>query len=329
MDAKKPTITIISPAFNEEEVLPHFYREISQVLESLEDHYAFEILFVDDGSRDGTLQYLRQLARSDSRVRYLSLSRNFGHQAAFTAGLEHATGDAVILMDSDLQHPPALLPTLLERWEEGHEVVVTLREGKRPGLFRNLATKAFLGLMRRLSSMPMRQRMADYCLLSRRALDSLLRLRESHRYLRGMVQWLGYSVAEVPYQPRDRKAGQTKFSMFRLLAYSLDAVVSFSRVPLRLAFIMGLIYMFIGLGVLAGGIVGAFIPSWEISGWTIALLSSIHLVGGTILCSLGLVGEYIGRIFEQVKGRPIYLIQETEEAVVSAETGTRRRSVVA
>src|SRR5262249_35235455 len=154
MDAKKPTITIISPAFNEEEVLPHFYREISQVLESLEDHYSFEILFVDDGSRDGTLQYLRQLARSDSRVRYLSLSRNFGHQAAFTAGLEHATGDAVILMDSDLQPPPALLPTLLERWEQGHDVVVTLREGKRPGLLRNLATKAFLGLMRRLSSMP-------------------------------------------------------------------------------------------------------------------------------------------------------------------------------
>jgi polyisoprenyl-phosphate glycosyltransferase len=315
MKPDKPKVTIIAPALNEEEVLPHFHRELGEVLASLEGQYEFEILYVDDGSSDGTLQLLREWARRDGRVRYLSLSRNFGHQAAFTAGLEHAQGSAVILMDADLQHPPTLLPMLLARWREGHDLVVTMHSKRRKGIFRNLATNCFLRLMSRFSQERLRERMCDFCLLSRRAVDSLVRMRESHRYLRGLVQWLGYSTAEVWFEPPARRAGQTKFNLVRLLTFSLDAIVSFSRVPLRLSFALGMIFLIFGVGVLARGLLGLLIPGWEINAGLVLLLTSIHIVGGSVLCGVGIVGEYVGRIFEQVKGRPIYLLKETEEAV--------------
>lgn len=324
---KKPLISIVSPAFNEEEVLPHFYAEVRAILDTLADHYDFELIFVDDGSSDNTLKVLRELANRDCQVGYLSLSRNFGHQAAYSAGLEHVSGDAVIMMDSDLQHPPALLPQLLQQWQGGHDVVVTLREGKRPGVFRNLATKTFLTLIRRVSSLRMRENMADYCLLSRRALDSLLRLRETHRYLRGMIQWLGYPVAEINFVPRDRQAGHTKFTMFLLLGYGLDSLISFTRAPLRLAYPLGFFFLLLGLILLGRGLLGGIVPGWETNFWFIWLLASVHLVGGSILIAMGLLGEYVGRIFEQVKSRPPYLLKESNSS--TAELQKHQRSTAA
>ncbi len=319
MDVKKPRVSIVAPAFNEEEVLPHFHRELCRVLATLKQDYDFEIIYVDDGSSDDTLSLMRGWAVVDPRVRYLSLSRNFGHQAAFTAGLEHARGDAIVLMDADLQHPPSLLPALLKRWQGGNDLVVTLRQSRRAGLFRNLASRCFVALLRRLSSQPMRRHMLDYCLMSRRVADSLLRLRETHRYLRGMLQWLGFPMAEVIFDPPPRAAGTTRFTLSRLLSFSLDAIASSSRIPLRLTFVLGLIFLLAGVGSVLRGVLGAVIPGWEVNGWLIALLASIHFVGGSILCALGILGEYVGRTFEQVKGRPIYLVKETENALADIE----------
>ncbi len=328
MNAKKPRVSIIAPAFNEEEVLPHFHRELCNVLAALEDRYEFEIVYVDDGSTDHTLELMRHWAIRDPRVRYLSLSRNFGHQAAFTAGLEHARGDAIVLMDSDLQHPPALLPTLLQRWQEGHDLVITMRRSRRAGFFRNLASRCFVGLLRRLSSQPMRPHMLDYCLLTRRTADSLLRLRESHRYLRGMLQWMGFPTAEVAFDPPPRVAGTTRFTLTRLLSFSLDAIASSSRIPLRLTFLLGLLFLLVGVGAMLRGVLGMLVPGWEVNGWPLALLASVHLVGGSILCALGILGEYVGRTFEQVKGRPIYLVKETEKAVADIEAPRLRTSTL-
>jgi dolichol-phosphate mannosyltransferase len=315
MATNRPQVSIIIPAFNEEEVLPQFHRELCRVLDELTDEHDFEIVYVDDGSSDRTLGLMRHWAMRDLRVRYLSLSRNFGHQAAFAAGLQHAHGEAVVMMDCDLQHPPALLPTLLDRWQEGHDLVITLRKSRRAGAVRNLASRFFVGLLRRMSCQPMRPEMLDYCLLSRRAADSLLRLRESHRYLRGMLQWLGYSTAEVAFDPPPRAAGTSRFTFGRLLSFSLDAITSSSRLPLHLAFVVGMVFLLIGIGTVLRGVLGYIVPGWEVNGWMIALLASVHIVGGSILCGLGIIGEYIGRTFEQVKGRPIYLIKETEKAL--------------
>jgi hypothetical protein len=215
-------------------------------------------------------------------------------------------------MDADLQHPPALIPELLHCWQEGRDLVITLREGRRPGGLASLASSCFARLMRRLSPLPLRQRMSDFTLLSRRVVDELLRLRETHRYLRGLIQWLGYSAGEVTFSAPERRAGRTKFTLGRLFGYSLDAVVSFSLVPLRLTFFVGMLFLLLGVGVAGRGALGLLTSGWRLEGWSPWLLASIYLVGGSILCALGLLGEYVGRIFEQVKGRPLYLLRETE-----------------
>jgi dolichol-phosphate mannosyltransferase len=313
-------ISVVCPVLNEEEGLPHFQRELCRVLNAL-GQYDYEVIFVDDGSSDGSLEILRHWARSDSRLRYVSLSRNFGVQAAFFAGMEHAEGDAIILMDADLQHPPAVIPELVRSWEAGHDVVVTLRNEWRRSSFRRFASRCFSRLLRRLSPMHARENISDFCLLSRRAVGDLLRMRETHRWLRGLIQWLGYSMAEVTYTPAERSYGKTKFTLARLFGYSFDALLSFSRAPLRLAAGMGTVCFLLGLGIVGRGLLGLLGPSWQVDPGMIILLASIYLVGGAVLFSIGLVGEYVGRIFEQVKDRPIYLLQETEKQARGIRAG--------
>src|SRR5262245_30008277 len=305
------TLSVVCPAYNEEQALPLFHGRLAAVLDALPDDCRVEVVYVDDGSRDRTLEVLRDLAARDGRVRYLSFSRNFGHQAALTAGLEHARGEAVVTMDSDLQHPPELLPALLQKWREGFDVVLTIREEDRPlGVVKRFTSRFFYRVMRLLSNTDIRMAAADYRLMSRRALDALLRLRETHRFLRGMVQWLGFAAAEVPFRPGGRRAGVSKYGLGRMLNLAGDGLLSFSRVPLRLATFLGAISL--GFGLLCS----AYLTTcWLVgggqagSGWGV-LLASMHLLGGCILCGLGLVGEYVGRIYEQVKGRPLYVLKE-------------------
>jgi len=307
-----PHLSIVCPAYEEEDVLPEFHAELCWVLTRLEGQYKIEIVYVDDGSRDGTLAILRKLASQDPRVRYLSLSRNFGHQAALTAGLEHARGDVVITMDSDLQHPPSLIPVLLEKWRQGHDVVLTIRGADtRLSRFKQITSRWFYQVMRQLSTTELRPAAADFRLMSRKAVDGLLRLRESHRFLRGMVQWLGYSTAEVPFEPAPRKAGVSKYTLRRMMSFAVDGLTSFSRLPLRLAWLGGLGLWLLALATGLIGLVG-WVWGAPVSAGLLLILIHLDLIGGGLLFGLGILGEYVGLIQDQVKQRPLYLLKETE-----------------
>ncbi len=317
-------LSVVCPAFNEEEVLPRFHAELCAVLAPLQGEYEAEILYVDDGSRDGTLGVLRELAAGDGRVRYLSFSRNFGHQAALTAGLEHARGNVIVSMDSDLQHPPALLPVLLAKWREGHDLVLTLRQDDpRLSPFKRLSSRAFYRLLRWLSDTEVRAAASDFRLMSRKALDALLQLHETHRFLRGMVNWLGFPTATVPFMPAGRAGGVSKYTLRRMLTLAVDGMLSFSKVPLRLALLLGALLFLLGLIEGTWALAGAlFTPPASGTG---AVLTALFLVGGCVLGALGVLGEYVGRIYEQVKGRPHYLLKEASPPAPAAERPLRSR----
>jgi polyisoprenyl-phosphate glycosyltransferase len=308
VDQERSLVSIVCPAYQEEAVLPAFHRALADALAPLAAECDIEILYVDDGSRDRTLEVLRALATMDGRVRYLSLSRNFGHQAALTAGMEHARGDAVVTLDTDLQHPPNLIPALVARWRDGYDVVLTLRaDDRRLGLFKRMTSGSFYRVLRRWSEVDVRAAASDFRLLSRKAVDALLTLEESHRYLRGMVQWLGFRVAEVPFRPDARGAGASKYTLAKMLHLAADGLFSFSRVPLRLS---------VGLGLGVTGVslllcVTAVFARGGPSDWlTLCLVGAVHAVGACILAAVGVVGEYVGRIYEECKRRPIYVLKD-------------------
>jgi dolichol-phosphate mannosyltransferase len=311
MSRELPKLSVVCPAYQEEDVLPLFHQELVSVVDQLEESYETEIIYVDDGSRDRTLAVIRALAARDRRVRFLSFSRNFGHQAALTAGLEYAKGDAVIMMDSDLQHPPTLIPELLAKWKDGFDVVLTIRlDDPALGWFKRWSSKCFYRLLALVSDTEIRMSAADYRLMSRRALDSLLELKETHRFLRGMVQWLGFPSAEVSFQPVSRKAGVSKYTFRRMANFAFDGLISFSKVPLRISLLLGLAAMGFGL-VMGSFLLLRLLFLSGASAGSLFLSSSLYFMSGCILCSLGIVGEYVGRIYDQVKDRPLYVLKET------------------
>jgi len=286
-----PVLSIVCPAFQEEEVLPLFHLELSTALAALEQPYDVEIVYVDDGSSDATLEVMRELALADERVRYLSLSRNFGHQAALTAGLAEARGDVVVSMDADLQHPPALLVELLSKWRQGADIVLTIREDDpQLSLFKRVTSRWFYRVMKLAGETDIRMAAADYRLMSRRAVDALLQLRETHRFLRGMVQWLGFPVAEIGYRPARRKAGVSKYSIHKMLSLAVDGILSFSRLPLRLALMLGAIALVAGLGLGCWAAVSLFSAGASGTAGLALVLASRHALGGSILICLGIVG---------------------------------------
>jgi glycosyltransferase involved in cell wall biosynthesis len=321
-----PLVSIVCPAFEEEEVLPIFHQHLKAVLARLESRFRFEIIFVDDGSLDRTLEVLRSIAQTDRAVSYLSLSRNFGHQAALTAGLEHARGDAVISMDADMQHPPAVLEELLNHWQDGYEVVVTIRQDdQRIGRFKRYTSRAFYGLMQLLSDIEIRIAASDFRLLSRRAVQALLQLKEQHRFVRGMVQWLGFPVKECVFRPEERAAGYSKYTLMRMVRLAGDGLFSFSRVPLRLPIFLAL--GFFGLALVHALL--AVVGLWQETGFSAwhYLVMSVDLGIGCMLGSVSILGEYLGRVHEEVKARPLYLLKECQlrpledVAVPDAEAG--------
>jgi dolichol-phosphate mannosyltransferase len=304
-------LSIVCPAYEEEAALPLFHAELMRVLDGLAAEYRVEVLYVDDGSRDGTLGVLRRLAEADPRVRYLSLSRNFGHQAALTAGLEHAEGDIVITMDSDLQHPPEVIPQLLDEWKQGADVVITIRADD-PTLAwsKRFGSRLFYRLMHWMSGTEVRPSAADFRLMTRPAVAALLRMKESHRFIRGMVQWLGFACREVHFAPRQRVAGRSKYTLRKQLTLGLDGMFSFSKLPLRLPVYFGLFLAALGIGCSLWLVIGLIAGGLSNLGFW-ALLAVLNIVGGGILLGLGVVGEYVGRIYEQVKERPAYFLKET------------------
>jgi dolichol-phosphate mannosyltransferase len=315
-------LSVVCPAFEEEKVLPRFHAELCAALAPLQPDYQIEIIYVDDGSLDQTLDLLRQLAQADSRIQYLSFSRNFGQQAALTAGLEYAGGDVVITLDSDMQHPPALIPTLVEKWKEGHDVVLTLREDDpRLSYFKRLTSVGFYQVMRWLSDTELRAGASDYRLMSRKAVDSLLQMPETHRFLRGMVNWLGFRTTTVPFAPDTRGAGVSKYTLRRMTSLALDGMLSFSKLPLRLSFALGLLVLFSALGYTGYAVWQTLFGSGPAAWSYHILLLAVLLTSGCILTCLGIVGEYLSRVYEQVKARPLYLLKEISPMLAVSANG--------
>ena len=297
-------LSVVAPVFNEEGNVREFCKRTTAALAEL----PFEIVVVDDGSSDGTAAILDELAAADARIRVVTLSRNFGHQTALTAGLEHAAGDAVVMMDADLQDPPELIPELVDWWRKGSDVVVGVRENREGETRTKLLTASwFYRLMGRVAQIEVEQNAGDFRLLSRRALDALLAMPERNRYIRGMTAWVGFTQTSVPYQRAARHAGETKFSFFRMLRFSFDAVTSFSYVPLQLATLLGFVFSavaFLGIPVAIGfRIAGEFVPG--ITTTVIAVL----LLGGIQLMAIGVIGEYLARVYDEVKRRPLYVVE--------------------
>jgi polyisoprenyl-phosphate glycosyltransferase len=297
-------VSVVAPVFNEEELIDEFYARVCAALEDL----PFELVLVDDGSTDGTAMHLERLADGDPRVRVVYLSRNFGHQTALTAGLDHARGDAVVMLDADLQDPPELITTMLDHWRAGCDVVYAVRE-QRDGesRFKLSTARWFYRLFDKLAQVELHQNSGDFRLLDRRPLDALLAMRERNRFLRGMTVWVGYTQAAVPYKRDPRYAGETKYTIPRMLKFSLDAISSFSHRPLQLATLLGFVIStlaFIAIPVVAVlRILGSYLPGFS------ALTIVVLLLGGIELIAIGIIGEYVGRIYDEVKGRPLYVVK--------------------
>jgi len=297
-------LSVVAPVFNEEATIREFCARVRTALEGL----PFELVLVDDGSRDGTPAALDEIAAADPRVRVVYLSRNFGHQTALTAGLDHAAGDAIVMLDADLQDPPELIVKMLDHWRAGCDVVYAVRHQREGESWFKLTTaRWFYRIFDWLTSVELRHNSGDFRLLDRRALDALLSMRERNRFLRGMTVWVGFTQAAVEYDRDARFAGETKFSVSKMLRFSLDAISSFSHRPLQLAMLLGFLcsgVAFVAIPVVVVlRLVGSYLPGF--GSITIAIL----LLGGIQLISLGIIGEYVGRIYDEVKGRPLYLVR--------------------
>jgi glycosyltransferase involved in cell wall biosynthesis len=303
-------LSVVAPIFNERESVEELWRRLTVVLGPLGD---YEILLIDDGSTDGSWDALRGLAARDERLRLLKLSRNFGHQVALTAGLDAARGDAVVLIDGDLQDPPELIPQLVARWEEGYDVVYAVRE-RRDGesRVRLFAIGTFYRLFRRMAATDIPADTGDFRLLSRRAVDSLGRMPERARYLRGMTSWIGFPQAGVGYRRDARYAGASKYSFAKLLRLASDGIASFSTAPIKLLTRLGFVMITFCAGVLAWTLYTRFFTHDAPQGWT-SVLAVVLLLGGVQLLGMGIVGQYIARIFDETKQRPLYFVSDMVE----------------
>ncbi|MCJ7627769.1 MAG: glycosyltransferase family 2 protein [Longimicrobiales bacterium] len=321
-----PTLSIVIPCHNEEECVTPLVHRLTTVLEEIGD--PFELIFVDDGSQDGTLDRLRASRAADPRVKYVSLSRNFGHEAASTAGLRHAAGGAVVLMDADLQDPPEVIPELVKRWKEGFELVFATRDGREgERLFKRTTSALFYRLMGKVVKFDFPANTGDFRLMSRAVVDGFLLMPERNRFVRGMVAWTGFRTTSVLYRRARRHSGETKYNVGKLVVLALDAITGFSAVPIRLVSL-------VGLGVTAVSALGTL---WivfnklflgiDIPGYAF-LAAGVLFLGGVQILMLGAIGEYVGRIYVETQRRPLYLVRElaglTGERIDGEHRGDRR-----
>jgi len=306
-------VSIVIPCHNEEQVLPKLRERLEQ-LWAEEEEVNWECVLVDDGSTDATLEHMLAWHHEDNRVVVVALSRNFGHQNALCAGVEHALGDAVVSMDADLQDPPEVIPAMVARWREGHDIVYARRRSRKgESRFKLLTASLFYRLLRRLSRTSIPMDVGDFRLLSRRAVEALGTLPETSRYLRGLVSWIGFEQAVVEYDRERRLAGESKYGLCRMMALALDAITSFSIAPLRLISYLGIASMLTGFGIAIWAIWAHYVyPDME-SGWA-SLMVAVCVLQGISLFSIGIVGEYIGRVLLETKRRPLYIVRSTHRA---------------
>ncbi len=302
-------LSVIVPLYNEEEVVEKTFRTLEEELRSVEH----ELVFVNDGSKDRTLEILEPLVRG-THHKIVSFSRNFGHQAAFSAGLRHVTGDAVVIIDGDLQDPPALIHEMLEKWREGYQVVYAQRH-KRAGetWFKKITAHFYYRILHSLTSIEIPPDTGDYRLMDRCIVEQLNGLPERSRFLRGLVCWVGFKRIGITYDRAERAAGTSKYPLRKMLRLAIDGITSFSTTPLKISFMAGCIATIIALGVFIWSILEKILaPETTVPGWA-SLMTAIVFFGGVQLISIGIVGEYIGRIYEEVKQRPLYIEDKCEK----------------
>ena len=302
----RPTLSLVLPIYNEEEVIPELHTKLQEFLVEL--GLDCEIVFVNDGSKDRSMDMLRKIATKDARYRVISLARNFGHQVAITAGVDYARGRAVVVMDADLQDPPSVVVEMVAKWREGFDVVYGKRR-KREGetFFKLVTAKLFYRLFARMIPIAVPLDTGDFRLMSRRVVVSLRALRETHRFVRGMVAWLGFRQTAVLYDRPGRFAGETKYPLRKMLRFALDGITSFSILPLRFATYLGMFISLCSVGVAVWALVARFVLKTTVAGWT-AEVVLVSLLAAVQLLMIGILGEYVGRIYEQVKARPIYVV---------------------
>jgi len=300
-------LSIVIPVFNEEEALPHLLAALQPILKRLDCEH--EIIFVDDGSHDGSRRRLAELAEADPAIKVLGFSRNFGHQLAITAGLDLAAGDAVVVMDADLQDPPELLPEMITLYRQGFDIVSPQRVKRDEGLLKRLTAAMFYELMRRAVDGRLHPQVGDFRLYSRSAVLALRSFREQHRFVRGLVSWLGLKEAILPYDRPRRVAGTTKYPLWKMLRFSWTAISSFSALPLKLSLVGGLLLTALGALYSVRVVYESFILHTTVPGWSSIVCLQIVFSGAT-LTAVGLVGDYVARIYEEIKSRPLYVVNE-------------------
>lgn len=314
-----PTLSVVVPVYNEQEALPRFYPVLLKTLdECCPDS---EVIFVNDGSSDSTLEVLEELQVRDERVLVVDLSRNFGHQAALTAGLDVAQGDAVLTMDADLEHPPEVIPLFLERWREGAEIVFGVRntEQKRVGILKKITSRGFYWLFGRLADVDLAAASPDYRLMDRRAAEALCSMRERARFLRGMARWVGFRQATVEFEPGERAGGTTGYSFIKMVRFGAKGLLSFSKAPIRLTTFLGVLVSSCAFLYAGYAVYQKFTAPDTEQGWA-SLVVILSLLSGFQLLALGMMGEYIGQVYDEVKRRPIYVVRK----VVRGEKLQRR-----
>ncbi|MDO5457685.1 MAG: glycosyltransferase family 2 protein [Atopococcus tabaci] len=304
-------ITIIIPCYNEEDVLPALYQQLNEVTQSI-DNYKFEYLFVNDGSKDMTLDTLRVYKEQDARVRYIDLSRNFGKEIGMLAGMDYAAGDAVIVMDADLQHPPNKIIEMIDWWEKGYDDVYTVRLNREGSFLTKATSTLYYWLVQKMTEEKVYPNSGDFRLLDRKCVDALTSMREIERYTKGMYSWIGFKKKELTYTEEKRVAGETKWQLSQLVKLAVDGITSYSTVPLRISSIIGIVISLIAFVFLLIEIIKIFIQGPQVAGYG-TLLVGILFMGGIQLISLGIIGEYLSRIFVETKDRPPYLINEISD----------------
>lgn len=306
---ERPRISIVAPAYNEEEVLPEFYRRVRDVMDALGEPW--ELILVNDGSQDNTLAVMRELHAKDPRVKVISFSRNFGHQLAITAGLDYAQGDAVVIIDADLQDPPEVIPELVEKWREGYDVVYAVRKERHgESWFKEWTAKLFYRLIYRITDVDIPKDTGDFRLMDRKVVNVLRTMRERSRFMRGLSVWVGFKQTGVYYVREPRFAGETKYPLRKMLKFALDAITSFSYVPLQLATYFGFAIALLSLVAMIVAVYLRLSTGRALLGQATTLVAVLFL-GGIQLIFLGIIGEYLGRIYDEVKARPLYIVAET------------------
>ena len=304
-------ISVVIPMYCEEEVADICYNRVVSNLKKLSDRYSSEVIFINDGSKDSTLKILKKIASNDDNVKIISFSRNFGHQAAVTAGIRNVTGDAVIIMDADLQDPPELFEGMIEKWEEGYEVVYgkrKTREGE--SIFKLLTARMFYNTLNKLSEIEIPKDTGDFRLVDRKVIDVIAVLPEHNKFLRGLFSWVGFNQYAYEYNRVNRVAGKTKYPFKKMFKLAIDGILSFSAKPLKVVGAIGFFSVIVSILILVYSIVSfVFKLNSLTSGWT-SIMCTMTFIGGIILISLWMIGEYIARIYEEVMGRPEYIIDE-------------------